>query len=96
MERIIGNKKVQLLEEFTKDTGLKLCVDNRNQYTEWLEYRLVEKSPIQRAMPSVYGIFKHGMDKAYGYYWKLEVAEEVCDEMNGDDYYVDELCVGNV
>jgi len=48
---------------------------------------------IPQVMPSIYGIFNHGTDKVYGYYWNLDVAEEVCDEMKGEDYYVDELCV---
>ncbi len=47
MEIIKGDYKVALLDEFTKDTGLKLCLDNRKQYVEWLEYRLVKNLPIQ-------------------------------------------------
>jgi hypothetical protein len=39
-----------LHKEFTKDTGFKICYGNKDQYTEWLEHRLVKNLPIQRVI----------------------------------------------
>ena len=67
--------------------------DNLEAKVNELQDAVNKNCTIPVVMPSVYGIFKHGMDKVYGYYWSLETAEEICNEMNGEDYYVDELCV---
>lgn len=46
MEQVKGDKKVMLLEAFTKDTGIKLGIETRREYTWWLEQQVVKNLTI--------------------------------------------------
>lgn len=46
METVKGDNKVMLLEAFTKDTGIRLGIETRREYTWWLEQQLVKNLTI--------------------------------------------------
>ena len=54
METVKGDNKVMLLEAFTKDTGIRLGIETRREYTWWLEQQVVKNLAIPVVMPSAF------------------------------------------